>query len=178
MVLWSSLGVAAVVAVLIGLIAYARPSSQTLAQSVLVGKPAPPVSGPGLTGGHYSLAQFRGRWVLVNFMATWCYPCAQELPQLVKFADQHAGRGDAMVFTVAYDPSDASQLGKFLAARHAHWPAVNDPEASVSYGLTVLPSSFLVAPDGSVYAYVPGKVNAAELDRWIGQAGAQGAGRA
>jgi thiol-disulfide isomerase/thioredoxin len=177
-VLWATLGVAVVTAVLIAVIASAQPSSQVTARSPLLGSTAPPISGPGLGGGHYSLAQFRNEWVLVNFMATWCQPCQQEMPQLLKFARQHAKSADATVLTVAYDPTNVSQLKTFLAARGAHWPAVDDPSASVSYGVTGLPSSFLVAPDGIVYAYVPGEVQAAALDNWVHQGAAKGLGRA
>ncbi len=177
-VLWATVGVAAVTAVLIAVIASAQPSSQVTARSPLLGSAAPAISGPGLAGGHYSLAQFRNEWVLVNFMATWCQPCQQEMPQLVKFADQHAKSADATVLTVVYDPTNVAQLKKFLAARGARWPAVDDPSASVSYGVTGLPSSFLVAPDGVVYAYVPGEVEAAALDNWVRQGAAKGLGPA
>jgi thiol-disulfide isomerase/thioredoxin len=177
-VLWATLGVAVVTAALIAVIASAQPSSQVTARSPLLGSAAPSISGPGLAGGHYSLSQFRNEWVLVNFMATWCGPCQQEMPQLLKFAEQHAKSADATVLTVAYDPTNVDQLKAFLAARGARWPAVDDPSASVSYGVTGLPSSFLVAPDGVVYAYVPGEVEAAALDNWLRQGAAKGLGRA
>jgi thiol-disulfide isomerase/thioredoxin len=177
-VLWAAIGVGVVTAVLIAVIASAQPSSQVTARSPLLGDNAPPISGPGLGGGHYSLAQFRHQWVLVNFMATWCEPCQQEMPQLLMFAKQHEAAADATVLTVVYDPTNVAQLKSFLKARGARWPAVNDPSASVSYGVTGLPSSFLVAPDGIVYAYVPGEVKAAELNSWLQQGAAKGLGRA
>jgi cytochrome c biogenesis protein CcmG, thiol:disulfide interchange protein DsbE len=177
-VLWATVGVAVVTAVLIAVIASAQPSSQVTARSALLGNTAPPISGPGLGGGHYSLAQFHNEWVLVNFMATWCPPCQQEMPQLLKFAKQHAKSADATVLTVVYDPANVAQLKTFLTARGARWPAVDDPSASVSYGVTGLPSSFLVAPDGVVYAYVPGEVVASTLDNWVRQGAAKGLGRA
>jgi cytochrome c biogenesis protein CcmG/thiol:disulfide interchange protein DsbE len=100
------------------------------------------------------------------------------MPQLLKFSNQHARAGDATVLTVAYDPTDVGALKKYLATRRARWPAVNDPAASVPYGVTGLPSSFLVAPDGIVYAYMPGEVTAAELDSYIQQGAAKGLGPA
>jgi cytochrome c biogenesis protein CcmG, thiol:disulfide interchange protein DsbE len=177
-VLWATVGVAVLVAVLIAVIASAQPSSQVSARSPLLGSTAPAISGPGLAGGHYSLAQFHNEWVLVNFMATWCQPCQQEMPQLLEFAKQHAKSADATVLTIAYDPTNVAQLKTYLAARGARWPAVDDPSASVSYGVTGLPSSFLVAPDGVVYAYVPGEVQAAALDSWLREGAAKGLGRA
>ena len=177
-VLYATIGAALVVAALIGVIASAQPSSDIGGDTPLLGNSAPGISGPGLAGGHYSLSQFRREWVLVNFMATWCPPCQAEMPQLQAFVKQHAKAGDATVLTVAYDPSDVGALRAFLAERKARWPAVDDPAASVPYGVTGLPSSFLVAPGGTVYAYVPGEVTAWELDSWLRQGLAKGLGRA
>jgi len=182
-VLWSALGMGVVLAALISVVASAEPSSEVSAPSPLLGNAAPAISGPaisgpGAAGGRYSLAQFRGKWVLVNFMATWCDPCRQEMPQLLLFARQHAKSGDATVLTVVDDASDVGQLKSYLAAEGAGWPAVNDPSATVSYGLAGLPSSFLVTPSGIVYAYLLGDVRASELDRWLVQGAAKGFGQA
>jgi thiol-disulfide isomerase/thioredoxin len=177
-VLYATLAMAVGVAALIGVIASAQPSSDVSGNTPLLGQPAPAISGPGLAGGHVSLSQFRREWVLVNFMATWCPPCQAEMPQLQAFVRQHARTGDAIVLTVAYDPSNVGALRSYLAARKAVWPAVDDPAASVPYGVTGLPTSFLVAPGGTVYAYVPGAVTASELDSWLRQAVAKGVGQA
>ena len=177
-VLWAALGMAAAVAVLIAVVASAQPSSEVQANSSLLGNAAPPIDGPGLNGGHLSLAQFGGKWVLVNFMATWCQPCQQEMPQLQRFFRQHAKRGDATLLSVVDDPSNVTQLRSFLASRGARWPAVDDPAATVSYGLQGLPSSFLVAPDGIVYWYLLGVVRASQLDSLLQQGAAKGYGPA
>lgn len=177
-VLYVTIGAALVVATLIGVIASAQPSSDVGSNTPLLGNSAPGISGPGLAGGHYTLSQFRREWVLVNFMATWCPPCQAEMPQLQAFVKQHAKAGDATVLTVVYDPTNVGALKTYLAARKAYWPAVDDPAASVPYGVTGLPSSFLVAPGGTVYAYVPGEVTASELDSWLRQGLAKGLGRA
>jgi len=166
------------VAVLIAVIASAQPSSEVEGKSPLLGGLAPAISGPGLDGGHLSLGEFRGKWVLVNFMATWCEPCQKEMPQLQKFWQQHSKRGDAVVLTVADDPGNVGQLRAFLRAKRAGWPAVNDPSATVSYGLQGLPSSFLVAPDGTVYWYLLGEVRASQLDSLLQQGAASGLGAA
>jgi cytochrome c biogenesis protein CcmG, thiol:disulfide interchange protein DsbE len=177
-VLWSAIGVGVAVAVLIAMMASAQPSSQGEAESPLLGNAAPPISGRGLDGGHYSLSQFRGHWVLVNFMATWCMPCQREMPQLERFWAEHAKRGDAVVFTVADDPSNVAQLRAYLNAKAAKWPAVDDPAATVSYGLQGLPTSFLVAPDGTVYWYLLGDVQAPQLDKLLQEGAAAGMGQA
>lgn len=177
-VMWSALAGGLAVAVLVAVVAAASPSSQDTSPSPLLGNQAPAVSGPGLSGGHYSLAGLKDRWVLVNFMASWCPDCQQEMPQLQLFYRQHAHRGDATVLAVEYDGSDVAKLRSYLARSHALWPAVDDPAANVAWGVTGLPSSYLVAPGGTVYAYYLGKVTATALDSAIARGAAAGLGRA
>jgi thiol-disulfide isomerase/thioredoxin len=178
LVLSAAIAAAVVVAALVGVIASAQPSSEVTGRSPLLGHPAPAIAGPGLNGGRYTLQEFRGKWVLVNFMATWCPPCRQEMPQLLAFARRYATTAHAVVLTVVDDPSDATQLRAYLAAQGAHWPAVDDPAATVSYGLSGLPSSFLVAPDGTVFAYLLGEIRASTVDGWIRRGVAEGFGPA
>lgn len=167
-VLYSSLAVAILIAVMIAVLASAKPSSNGTTTNTLVGKPAPAVSGPALTGGgRYSLSQFAGKWVVVNFAASWCVPCRQETPQLLSFYSQQEKSGQAVILTVAFDPTDVSALASFLASSGAKWPAVNDTSAEVAYGVSEIPQSFLVSPGGVVAAKFFGAVTAAELDKVI-----------
>jgi len=177
--MWAAVGVGVLLAILITVIASAQPSSEVEAKSPLLGNAAPPISGANLGGtGRLTLGGLRGKWVLVNFMATWCQPCQQEMPQLGLFYREHARRGDATVLTVADDATNVGQLRAFLAAKGARWSAVNDPAATVTYGVQGLPTSFLVAPDGVVYAYLLGEIRASELDKWLQQGAAAGYGPA
>lgn len=170
-VLWTSLAVAAVMAVLIAVLASAKPSNGGNGSSPLLGKPAPPVSGRALNGpGSYSLSQFNGQWVLVNFSASWCVPCREETPQLQAFMNQHAGAHDAVVLGVAFDPADVSNLASYLRSVHATWPAVDDPSAEVAYGVSQIPRSFLVDPQGVVVASYLGDLTAAQVDKMIAKA--------
>lgn len=169
MVLYSALGVGLVVAVLVAVLASAKPGTQGPTASPVVDKVAPPISGPALLGsGHYSLSQFRGRWVLVNFSASWCVPCRQETPQLLDFVRQHAASRDATVLAVSYDPSDQANLASFLRSSGATWPVVIDPSADVTYGVSGIPESFLVSPAGTVVARFLGGITASEIDGAIG----------
>jgi cytochrome c biogenesis protein CcmG/thiol:disulfide interchange protein DsbE len=173
-VLYTSIAVAVVVAVFVAVLAAAKPSDRAGSSSQLIGKPAPPVSGPSLSGGgDVSLAQFGGKWVLVNFAASWCVPCRQETPQLQAFAAQHAGagNGNAVVLGVAFDPADVSNLAAYLKSAHTTWPAVNDTAAEVAYGVSQIPESFLVDPSGTVVAkFGPGPVTSAQVDTVIHKA--------
>ena len=172
-VLWTSLGVAAVIAVLIAVLAAAKPSSSGANSSPLVGKPAPAVSGAAINGGgSYSLAQFSGQWVLVNFAASWCVPCRQETQQLQSFVDEHAPSHSATVLAVAFDPSDVASLASYLRSVHTTWPTVDDPSAEVAYGVSQIPQSYLVDPQGTVVAKFFGALTAAQVDRVMAKAGA------
>lgn len=171
LVLYSSIAVALVVAILIALLASSKPVTPGTTGSPLVGKQAPPVTGPALSGsGQYALASYSGKWVLINFSASWCVPCRQETPQLVQFADEHSTRGDAVILAVSFDPTDKSNLAAFLRSNHATWPAVDDPQAQVAYGVTGIPESYLVAPNGIVAAKFIGGVTSTELDSFIKRA--------
>lgn len=165
-----------VVGVLVAIIASAPPAASVDSRSQLLGKHAPAVSGPGLEGGHFRLAGFRGEWVLVNFMASWCVPCQEEMPQLAAFQAEHASAHDATILGVEYDQSDLGNLTSFLRQHHAAWPVVNDSMAKVAYGVSGIPESYLVSPNGVVTAKFFGGITAAKLDAAIASSMASGAG--
>jgi cytochrome c biogenesis protein CcmG, thiol:disulfide interchange protein DsbE len=170
-VLWASVGIAAVVCALIAVMASAKPSSEQAASSPLIGKPAPAINGKSLSGPtSYSLAQFRGKWVLVNFAASWCVPCREETPQLKDFYAQHDSNQPDVVLAVAYDESDLGNLASFLRAQEASWPAVNDGQAVVEYGVSGIPESYLVDPEGTVVAKYLGGVTVKQINSVISRA--------
>lgn len=159
---------APVLVVLLGFIvvlAASDPSGGRESTSPLIGKPAPPIVGETIDLEDYDLAEHRGRFVLVNFFATWCIPCIREHPELVNFARRHEAAGDAAVVSVVYDdrPADARD---FFEENGGDWPVVTDPDGriSVSYGVARVPESYLVAPDGRVVTKVVGGVTASGLD--------------
>lgn len=172
MAIWISAAVAIVLAVFIAVLASANQASQQLAQSPLLGKVAPPLHGSALLNGpargaQIRLADDRGKWVLVNFAASWCVPCQEEIPQLLLFAQQHRKVGNAAIVTVAYDSTQLSAFTTFLRARSVTWPAVDDAQAPVDWGVTGLPDSYLVNPAGVVIAKIEGGVVASQLDSLI-----------
>lgn len=171
--------VGVVAALLVGVLATRQPSVERVTQSPLLGKLAPPVVGKTLAGDTFDLTDQRGRWVVVNFFATWCTPCLAEHPELAAFEADHASAGDASVVSVLFDDKPASARAVFKE-RGGSWPVVIDPDGaiSVSFGVARVPESFLVAPDGTVVQRLVGGVTAAELDRLLDQyeAAAAGAG--
>ena len=171
-VLWVALAVAVALAAFVVVLATSTPSSQQPTGSPLIGQPAPAVAGTDQTGRTVTLAGMRGHWVLVNFAASWCVPCQQETPQLLTLAADATRDGGASVpsvLTVSYDHADLVPLRQFLASRHADWPVVDDPQASVAWGVGGLPESYLVDPEGRIVAKVTGGVVARDLEKLTGQ---------
>jgi cytochrome c biogenesis protein CcmG/thiol:disulfide interchange protein DsbE len=161
---WIVVAVGAVVALLIAVLATSKSASEVEAASPLLGKPAPGVSGPTLRGPTASLNALRGKWVLVNFFASWCVPCQKEMPELVRFQDRHAITGDAVVFAVRYDDPDDGPLRDLMAKYHAGWPIVDESQAKVDWGVAGIPESYLVDPNGTVLSRIVGGVNADALE--------------
>jgi len=165
----AALVAAAVVAVRVTLIvvvlATRDPATERASQSPLIGRLAPAVAGTTLDGEQVSIDDFRGRWVMVNFFASWCIPCEQEHPELAAFDAAHRAEGDAVLMAVTFD-NKASDARKFFAQRGGDWPVIDDPEnrIGVAYGVAQVPETFVVAPDGTVVQRFAGAVTRADLD--------------
>jgi cytochrome c biogenesis protein CcmG, thiol:disulfide interchange protein DsbE len=139
-------------------------------RSPLLGQPAPTIEGDTIDGGSYELAADRGEFVLVNFFATWCVPCIREHPELVEFDERHRTAGDASVVSVVFD-SRTDQVREFFEKNGGEWPVVLDPDGrtSLEYGVTGVPESYLLAPDGTVLIKIEGGVTAAALEDLLEQ---------
>ncbi|MGH9244290.1 MAG: TlpA family protein disulfide reductase [Acidimicrobiales bacterium] len=165
-----ALGLGVVVAVLMVVLATREPGRNTFADSPLLGNVAPPLRGPTLDGGEFDLDDQRGRWVVVNFFATWCVPCRQEHPELVSFARRHAQVGDASVVTAIYD-DDPEAVREFFDRHGGDWPIVSGDTGQIAleWGVAGVPESYLVDPLGFVRYKVIGGVTATGLDRALEQ---------
>lgn len=169
--------VAVLVALLVAVLATRAPSTERVTRSPLIGRLAPAIEGPTLDGGSFDLGSHRGRWVVVNFFATWCIPCIEEHPELLAFDEAHAATGDASVVSILFDdePEEAREI---FAKKGGDWPVVIDDEGAVgvAYGVARVPESFLVAPDGTVVQRLVGGVTRAQLDGLLAQYEAAAAG--
>ncbi|HET7488387.1 MAG TPA: TlpA disulfide reductase family protein [Acidimicrobiales bacterium] len=164
---WAAIGVGVVVVALVAVLATRPQAADVVAPSPVVGQPAPEIGGPGLDGTQVSLTGLRGRWVLVNFFATWCIPCVREHHELVSFSNRHEAT-EAQVLSVIYD-DQPDDVKAFFAQRGGTWPVVEDAGAKVDFGVRGVPESFLVDPQGVVRIRLVGGVTAQGLDRLLRQ---------
>lgn len=155
---------------LVALFAFAPGQEDRADSSPIVGNLAPALTGTTLDGDEFDIDDSRGRWVVVNFFATWCPPCVQEHPELVEFSRRNAD--SVQLVSVAFDDTEVDKVAQFFAENGGDWPVVTSGAAgaSLDYGVKKLPESFLVDPSGTVVAKVNGGVTADELDELIAEA--------
>jgi cytochrome c biogenesis protein CcmG/thiol:disulfide interchange protein DsbE len=158
---------------------------ETEEKSPLEGKPAPAFTLENLQGQKVSLASYKGKAVLVNFMATWCAPCKVETPWLIKLRDQYAPQGFEVlgISTDDLDKDDKKQnaqdkadIAKFVSNMHIDYPVLIDGD-SISHpygGIDALPTSFFVDRSGKVIAAIVGLHDRDELEANIKKALASG----
>jgi cytochrome c biogenesis protein CcmG, thiol:disulfide interchange protein DsbE len=161
-------GVVAVVAVLLVVLLATSPQGDQPASSPLLGKLAPDIKATDTSGSQFRIDDYRGRWVLVNFFATWCAPCVQEHPELLAFSRRHALTGDAAVVSVAFNESP-STVQKFFEKNGGDWPVIaqGNGQFALDYGVVKLPESYLIAPDGTVVEKIDGGIQADQVDATI-----------
>lgn len=122
-------------------------------------------------GKDFDLAGQRGKWVVVNFWATWCGPCLQEMPELSAL---HAMRGNIEVVGLAYEDIEPDEMGAFLEKHPVAYPiAILDPYNPPADFATPrgLPMTYLIAPDGKVARQFLGPVDAQKIEQAIAEAG-------
>jgi peroxiredoxin len=111
---------------------------------------------PSPDGKSVKLADYRGKVVFLNFWATWCPPCREEMPAMERLYQRYRGQG-LIVIAISVD-SDLAAVPPFLKQNQITFPIGHDPKMALAerYGVRALPSSFLVDRKGNLSALAIG----------------------
>ena len=153
---------------------------------------APPESGPGLPpapdftlkdqfGNEHTLSGYKGKVVFLNFWATWCPPCRQEMPDIQALYEESGGNAEDLVILGVANPktderpanSDVTQteVAAFLAENGYTYPTVMDLTGDVfsQYGISAFPTTFMIDRDGNVFGFVTGAITRSIMDDIVRQ---------
>jgi len=117
--------------------------------------------------GSVSLSEYRGRWVVVNYWATWCAPCVKEMPEL---SELHSQREDVVVLGLAFEDVDDADFFAFLEKTPVEFPILkvdvyNPPQP---FGTPkVLPTTYVVDPAGIIQKVFMGPVTREDIEHLI-----------
>lgn len=119
--------------------------------------------------GRASLADYKGKPVVLNFWASWCDPCRQEVPLLTRFQKKLGNRGTVLGVTYKDDPQ-ASR--KFAEQYGVNYPSLRDSKLQLApeYGTRALPETFVIDPRGRLVAVSRGEVSQQFLDNALKEA--------
>lgn len=129
---------------------------------------------PDLKGRSTALAAWHGKVVLLNFWATWCAPCRQEMPMLAKLQHEHAGDGLQVVGVAMDQPQSAARFLQHLPVGYPILIGIDaDPVPTTTFGDTagLLPYNVLIGRDGRILKIKLGALDPSTLRDWLAAAG-------
>lgn len=150
-----------------------QPAAQAGVHTLAVGDSVGAYALPALDGQTTALAKWRGKVVLLNFWATWCAPCREEMPMLAKFQRAHAGEGLQVVGIAMNQPQSAAAFLKHVPVGYPILIGIDaDPVPTAVFGDTagLLPYSVLIGHDGRILKTKLGALDPATIQDWLHEA--------
>lgn len=139
---------------------------------MVVGRQAPDFTLATLDEMEVSLSQFQGQPVLINFWSTWCAPCRQEMPELVRAYEAHKGEGFVVLgLNLAYSDF-LTDVKSFASEFNMTFPVLLDKDGAVAEGLyriPGLPTSVFVNRDGTIERIQVGVMTGQQIDQYISE---------
>jgi peroxiredoxin len=123
---------------------------------------------PDVNGQMQSLDQYQGKWVVVNYWATWCGTCMKDLPDLVDMHENNKDK-DIVVVGVNFESISEEQLKLFVEKKSIPYPVLrSEPVRVTALGeVPALPTTYIIDPDGNVVAGEVGLVSRQDLEDYI-----------
>jgi thiol-disulfide isomerase/thioredoxin len=123
-----------------------------------------PFSGPDIRGGTMSTATYKGKVILVNFWATWCPPCREEIPDLIALQEKY--KDQLQIIGISQDYGSPERVLRFAEAHHMNYPIVmSTPEIEKLFpSVYALPTTFLIDHDGRIAQKHIGMLNPSLTD--------------
>ncbi len=126
------------------------------------------------SGGRVTSAELKGQVVMLDFWATWCGPCREEMPWMVALAKEYEGKGVTFVAANQDEPQDAkAAISSYLLHEVGGvepFTAYGDPFMSGKYKVDALPTLYVIGKDGKVMASARGAVSEWRVRRWLNAA--------
>lgn len=158
---------AAAAAVGVGVYSYRHAQESGTVSATAKHRPAPDFTLPLIDGGQLHLSSYRGKVVLLDFWATWCVPCREEIPHFVELQQRYGGAGLQIIGVSMDDSTDPVRT--FYQQFHMNYPVVmGTADVGAAYGGVLgLPIAFLIDREGRIYAKHIGATDAAVFEKDI-----------
>lgn len=125
-----------------------------------IGSAAPDFKLPDINGLNVRLSDFRGKVILLNFWATWCPPCREEIPSMQSLYEKLNNNG-LEIIAVSIDKKGKEAVTPFVKNHQMTFRVLLDPEQEISttYGVNAIPESFILDKEGKIVNKVTGALN-------------------
>ena len=163
---------ALMVGLLLVLVGASPDDGGAVADSPLIGRPAPEATGTLSDGTAFDLSRRKGSWVALNFFDPTCVPCIREHPELVAFAADQAtlGTDGAELYSVI-TRGEPEEIEAFFADNGGDWPAIYSAadEFPVAFGVAQVPETWIIDPSGVVQLRLISEITAEQLNSILRQ---------